>query len=76
MIAFLFPGQGSQYTGMGADFCAEFVVAKRTFEEAGDAIGVDVAKLCFEGEAGDSGPYGECAARDTYHKRCRLESSA
>ena len=51
MIAFLFPGQGSQYTGMGADFCAEFTVAKQTFEEASDAIGVDVAKLCFEGEA-------------------------
>lgn len=51
MIAFLFPGQGSQYVGMGADFCAEFAVAKRTFEEASDALGVDVAGLCFEGEA-------------------------
>ncbi len=51
MIAFLFPGQGSQYIGMGADFCAGFAVARRTFEEAGDALGVDLAKLCFEGEA-------------------------
>ncbi len=51
MIAFLFPGQGSQYIGMGADFCAEFAVARQTFEEASDALGVDVAKLCFEGEA-------------------------
>ncbi len=51
MIAFLFPGQGSQYIGMGADFCAEFAVARRTFEEASDALGVSVAKLCFEGEA-------------------------
>ena len=51
MIAFLFPGQGSQYIGMGADFCAEFAVARRTFEEASDALGVDVANLCFEGEA-------------------------
>ena len=51
MIAFLFPGQGSQYIGMGADFCAEFAVASQTFEEASDAIGIDVAKLCFEGEA-------------------------
>ncbi|MXZ13322.1 MAG: ACP S-malonyltransferase [Candidatus Dadabacteria bacterium] len=51
MIAFLFPGQGSQYTGMGADFCAEFAVAKRTFEEASDALGIDLANLCFEGEA-------------------------
>ena len=51
MIAFLFPGQGSQYIGMGADFCAEFAVARRTFEEANDALGIDLAKLCFEGEA-------------------------
>lgn len=51
MIAFLFPGQGSQYIGMGADFCAEFAVARRTFEEASDALGVNVANLCFEGEA-------------------------
>ena len=51
MIAFLFPGQGSQYIGMGSDFCAEFAVARRTFEEASDALGVNVAKLCFEGEA-------------------------
>ena len=51
MIAFLFPGQGSQYIGMGADLCAEFAVARRTFEEAGDALGIDVAGLCFEGEA-------------------------
>ena len=51
MIAFLFPGQGSQYIGMGADFCAGFAVAKQTFEEAGDALGIDLAKLCFEGEA-------------------------
>ncbi len=36
---------------MGADFCAEFTVARRTFEEASDALGIDVAKLCFEGEA-------------------------
>jgi len=51
MVAFLFPGQGSQYIGMGADFCAEFAVARQTFEEASDALGIDVAKLCFEGEA-------------------------
>ena len=51
MIAFLFPGQVSQYIGMGADFCAEFAVASQTFEEASDALRIDVAKLCFEGEA-------------------------
>jgi len=51
MIAFLFPGQGSQYIGMGADFCAEFALARQTFEEANDALEIDLAKLCFDGEA-------------------------
>ena len=51
MKAFLFPGQGSLYIGMGADFCAEFALARQTLEEANDALGIDLAKLCFGGEA-------------------------
>ena len=51
MIAFLFPGQGSQCAGMGRDFHSEFKVARETFEEASDSAGTDVAKLCFEGDA-------------------------
>ena len=51
MIAFLFPGQGSQYAGMGRDFHSEFKVARETFEEASDSAGIDVAKLCFEADA-------------------------
>lgn len=50
MITFVFPGQGSQYVGMGKDFYNEFPVAKQTYEEASDSIGDDLAKLCFEGE--------------------------
>ena len=48
MIAFIFPGQGSQYVGMGKEFYSNFAVAKDSFEEASDSIGVDIAKLCFE----------------------------
>jgi [acyl-carrier-protein] S-malonyltransferase len=48
--ALLFPGQGSQYVGMGKSICEKFPVAKQTFEEANDALGFDLQKLCFEGD--------------------------
>ncbi|MDM5277043.1 ACP S-malonyltransferase [Paenibacillus silvae] len=52
-VALLFPGQGSQIIGMGRDFWNHFDVAKRLFEEAGDAISFDLKKLCFEGNIDD-----------------------
>lgn len=48
--AFLFPGQGSQHPGMGKFLYEEFVPARLAFEEASDAISVDMKKLCFEGD--------------------------
>lgn len=47
MMAFLFPGQGSQTPGMGKFLYDEFKIARETFEEASDAISVDLKKLCF-----------------------------
>ncbi|MBY0470679.1 ACP S-malonyltransferase [bacterium] len=52
MIAF-FPGQGSQFVGMGKDLYNDFPVAKQTFEEASDALKLNVSKLCFEGPESD-----------------------
>lgn len=52
---FVFPGQGSQYRGMGSDICAEFAVARDTYTEASDALGYDIAKLSFDDPAGEIG---------------------
>src|SRR5215469_5295677 len=47
--AFLFPGQGSQFAGMGKSLADEFPTARRVFEEADDALGFAISKICFEG---------------------------
>jgi [acyl-carrier-protein] S-malonyltransferase len=49
MNAFLFPGQGSQFSGMGKDLAENFTVARRVFEEASDALGFNIATMCFSG---------------------------
>jgi [acyl-carrier-protein] S-malonyltransferase len=48
-IAFLFPGQGSQYAGMGLDFYDKFPVVKETFEEADDVLGRNLSKIILNG---------------------------
>ncbi len=47
--AFLFPGQGSQAVGMGKDLAERFPIARRTFDEADEALGKKLSQLCFEG---------------------------
>jgi [acyl-carrier-protein] S-malonyltransferase len=47
---FLFPGQGSQHVGMGKFLYEEFKIARDLFEEASDAISVDLKKLCFDSD--------------------------
>ncbi len=53
MWSALFPGQGSQHPGMGKFLYDEFKIAKETFEEASDAISVNLKKLCFDGADSD-----------------------
>lgn len=47
-IAFLYPGQGAQTAGMGADFYEKSAMAKELYEAATGALGLDMKKLCFE----------------------------
>ena len=47
-IAFVFPGQGAQYTGMGKDFYEQISVCKEVFEKASEVTGIDIPSLCFE----------------------------
>ena len=47
-ILFAFPGQGSQYIGMGKRLCENHKAASDVFDEASDAISIDMRKLCFE----------------------------
>ena len=48
-IAFVFPGQGSQYAGMGKDFYEQFPTAREVFERANEALGFDLTSVIFEG---------------------------
>lgn len=48
-LAFLFPGQGSQAVGMGKELSDNYAVARRTFEEADEALGYKLSQVCFEG---------------------------
>lgn len=47
---FMFPRVGSHYSGMGQYFYDHFQITRETFEEASDALGLDMADLCFKKE--------------------------
>src|ERR1051325_9331270 len=47
--AFVFPGQGSQYAGMGKDVAEKYPAARRVFDDIDAALGYSISQLCFEG---------------------------
>ena len=48
-LAYIFPGQGAQYIGMGKELFENIPRCREIFERASCALGFDIAKLCFEG---------------------------
>ena len=65
--AFIFPGQGAQYCGMGKDFFQAFPTARSVYATAGEAAGLDVGELCFtENESLNITEYTQIAI---YHSR-------
>ena len=70
--AFLFPGQGVQKCGMGKDFYENSQQAAKLFEEAGEALGLDMKALCFEeNDLLDQTEYTQAALVTTYLAMCR-----
>lgn len=61
-IAFIYPGQGAQKAGMGADFYENSTLAAEVYEEAGELLGLDIRSLCFtENEQLDQTEYTQAA---------------
>jgi [acyl-carrier-protein] S-malonyltransferase len=48
-VAFMFPGQASQYPGMGKELAEKYPTARAVFDEADSALGFSISKICFEG---------------------------
>lgn len=53
MNAYMFPGQGAQFSGMGLDLYNQSALAKKLFNQANEIIGFDITKIMFEGSAED-----------------------
>jgi len=60
-VGFIFPGQASQYPGMGRELHDEFPVARQAFEGADQALGFWLSQLCFHGPEEELKQIARCA---------------
>ena len=75
-LAFVFPGQGSQYVGMGAELAQRRQAAAEVFAEAGDVAGYELVAALHRGAGGGVGPDQVYPARGLYSEHCRHEGVA
>ena len=50
-LAYIFPGQGSQFSGMGSELAEKYPASREVFEEADEALGFSISRICFNGTA-------------------------
>jgi [acyl-carrier-protein] S-malonyltransferase len=73
-FAYIFPGQGAQYVGMGKDLYNSFPQAKAIFYQANQALGFDLAKICFEGPIEELTKSAVCQPAILTHSIAALEA--
>ncbi len=71
-VAYLFPGQGSQYVGMGKELYDACPVAKEIFDKANEILNFDLTKLCFEGQKKDLTITSNCSVAILTHSIAAL----
>ncbi len=72
--AFLFPGQGSQFIGMGQELANQFEAARDVFSEVDDALGENLSSLMFQGRYKRAYSYQECSTCNYGSLNCGIKS--
>lgn len=71
-VAYIFPGQGAQYAGMGKSLYDSFPEARKVFDESNDILGFDIKKICFEGSVEELSRTSNCQPAIMIHSIAAL----